>query len=117
MGFTCASFDVNEKFVASCPPTQTPKRKIKKWIFDVQFQGNRFEIHNILNNVPSSTLSAIEIPEIPRSKILKIPEFNLELYSFWSESEINDSELQIDNSQNDSEFNSDDDKSVKYYTV
>ena len=44
-------------------------------------------------------------------------EFNLELYSFWSESEINDSELQIDNSKNDSEFSSDDEKSVKFYTV
>ena len=33
-----------------------------------------------------------------------------------SESEIDDSELQIDDSQSDSEFSSDDDKSVKYYT-
>ena len=33
-----------------------------------------------------------------------------------SESEINDSELQIDDRQSDSEFSSDDNKSVKYYT-
>ena len=27
--FSCASFDICEKFVASCPPTQTPTQKLK----------------------------------------------------------------------------------------
>ena len=64
-----------------------------------------------LNDFASSTIWAIEIPVSLTKflKIPKIPEFNMELYSFWSESEIDDS-------QSDSEFSSDDDKSVKYYT-
>ena len=37
--FYCASFDMSEKFVASCPPTGTPTRKPKIEFFDRNFQG------------------------------------------------------------------------------
>ena len=37
--FYCASFDISEKFVESCPPTETPTRKLKNEISGRNSQG------------------------------------------------------------------------------
>ena len=78
--FSCTSFDICEKFVASSPPTSTPTQKLKsvfsilssqetgsssvslKMIFGaLQFELFRFKIHSL------------------GSKILKFPELNLDM--------------------------------------
>ena len=37
--FYCASFDISEKFVASCPPMDTPTRKLKNEFSGRNSQG------------------------------------------------------------------------------
>ena len=37
--FTCAFFDLCEKIVGRCQPTQKPTQKFKNWIFDPQVPG------------------------------------------------------------------------------
>ena len=59
--FSYASFDICEKFVASCPPTRTPTQKLKKVYFYSEFPGNWFEFGIIEIDFSSSTIRAIQI--------------------------------------------------------
>ena len=56
-GIFCGSFDIHEKFVVSCPPTPMPTQKLK-FIFDIQFPGNRFELGITENDFWSSIIWA-----------------------------------------------------------
>ena len=47
--FSCASFNIREKFARACASTKR-LRKSEKWIFDVKFPGNLFGISVFLNN-------------------------------------------------------------------
>ena len=54
--------------------------KVKKWIFELRFQGNWFEFIVIVNDFWSSTILAIQIKvSFAGFKILKFPKFNLNM--------------------------------------
>ena len=66
---------------------------IEKWIFVVQFPGNRFEYRIILNDIERSTIWDIQIQvSFPGFEIAKIPEFNLyiNLNIYWRKLFLND---------------------------
>ena len=85
--FYCASFDMSSKFVASCTPTETPTRKIKKWIFGSKFPGNPSYLTIFLDYFESSRNSAIQNKSsslgVENSKILGIQPTYIKFSQKW----------------------------------
>ena len=76
--FSCASFDLYEKFARWCPPTQTPTRKFKTGIsiFSSQGMGSTLVSLRMIFKALQSELFRFKFHSLS-SKILKIPEFSL----------------------------------------
>ena len=76
--FSCASFDLYEKFARWCPPTQTPTRKFKTGIsiFSSQGMGSTLVSLRMIFKALQSELFRLKFHFL-ESKLQKIPEFNL----------------------------------------
>ena len=76
--FSCASFDLYEKFARWCPPTQTPTRKFKTGIsiFSSQGMGSTLVSLRMIFKALKSELFRLKFHFL-ESKWQKIPEFNL----------------------------------------
>ena len=70
----------SNKFVASCPPTQTPTQMLKRWfsIFSTQGIGSSLVSFQIIFEALQSELVIFDF-YLMRSKLQKIPEFNLSI--------------------------------------
>ena len=83
--FSCASFDLYEKFARWCPPTQTPTRKFKTGIsiFSSQGMGSTLVSLRMIFKALQSELFRLKFHFL-ESKLQKIPEFNLRMCKdFW----------------------------------
>ena len=78
--FFRASFDICEKFVPSCPLTQTPTQKLKSGFSTSNSQGIASSLvsFQMIFEALQSELFRLKFPRLS-SKILKIPEFNLKI--------------------------------------
>ena len=76
--FSCASFDLYEKFARWCPPTQTPTRKFKTGIsiFSSQGMGSTLVSLRMIFKALKSELFRLKF-HLLESKLQKIPKFNL----------------------------------------
>ena len=77
--FSCAFFDLYEKFARGCPPNQTPTQKFKKYrflTFSSQEIGSSLVSSESIFEALQSELFRLKF-HAPSSKILKAPEFNL----------------------------------------
>ena len=81
--FSCASFDLYEKFARWCPPTQTPTRKFKTGIsiFSSQGMGSTLVSLRMIFKALQSELFRLKFHSLS-SKIEKFPEFNLLILDF-----------------------------------
>ena len=83
--FYCASFDISKKFVASCPPTETPTRKLKNEFSGRNSQGIypnleyflmilkaiqtlllKIKIHPLVKKTPKSSEFSLDIRDLIR---------------------------------------------------
>ena len=82
--FSCASFDLYEKFARWCPPTQTPTRKFKTGIsiFSSQGMGSTLVSLRMIFKALQSELFRLKFHFL-ESKLQKIPEFNLMIGANW----------------------------------
>ena len=78
--FLCASFDVYGKFVGRCPPTQTPTRKLNSGFlrFNSKEIGSSLVSLQTIFEALQSELFRYKSHSLG-SKILKFPEFNLNI--------------------------------------
>ena len=85
MEFSCASFDPYKKFAKVCPPTQTPKQKVKIEFAMFGSQGivSRLVSFKMIFETLQSQLIRFKFHSLG-SKLQKIPEFNL----FMSENSL-----------------------------
>ena len=78
--FFFASFDLCEKFVARCPPTQTPTHKLKSRfsMFGSQETGSRSVLFLMIFQALKPEILRFNLYALS-FKIPKIPEFNLDI--------------------------------------